>query len=487
MKIHNFRAGFATNSSSSHSVILLPPNKIGKVRGIPVRQQDSYGWDHFRLVTEEDKLRYLAAQLFLNYARDIPALHDVVARIDQEVPGYAAEMAEQIRECETTTESYFTFDAPSVDHQSTFTLPKKYDPDLVNGLIRYFRSPRVVVLGGNDNADSHPNKVSNSEVVSLFNHIRDRGDAHMVSRSDGHFWVIFSKHNGNKMRFSFDNDDLNASDYNKSTAPELVDVKITDWCDKGCNFCYQSSTTKGVHASLDRIEAIAAMLGEMRVFEVALGGGEPTAHPKFKEILNIFGDYGIVPNFTTFSDRWINNPLIVETVKRHVGGIGVSCLSTKDLDLVNKIRTAFGRGFEGKILAQHVVGSVPYQQTVDFIKAASDSYLSILLLGYKDVGFGAIYERFDDDNFETYLKLAIDDIENRWIGLSVDTALINRYPNVPRILGAPEALVTSREGAFSCYIDATTNLIGASSYVQPSEMKPLPNNVDDFLKLYATF
>ena len=35
--------------------------------------------------------------------------------------------------------------------------------------------------------------------------------------------------------------------------PESFDLKITDYCDGGCKFCHENSTTNGKHADLKRI------------------------------------------------------------------------------------------------------------------------------------------------------------------------------------------------------------------------------------------
>ncbi|CAM6054971.1 unnamed protein product [Sphagnum tenellum] len=492
MRIHSFRAGFATNSSSSHSVILLSPDIIGRVSTIDANEPNSFQWDHFRLVTEEDKLRYLAAQLFMNYGKSAEAMSDIVAKIEAEITGYSEEVREAV-EAEMAGE--YDANSPSVDHQSVLSLPDKYDPELVSAMIEFFKSPRVVVLGGNDNTydqDEYPNAVPNATKVDFLAQIKDRGRG-FRHRQDGQFWTIFDTENGNKVRFSFDENDLSADAYTKAALPELCDLKLTDYCTKNCQFCYMSSTEKGKHAPLTRIKKIAKMLGDMGVFEVALGGGEPTAHPDFAEILREFKQQGVMPNFTTFTDKWLDNEDIVKTVRETVGGIGVSCLDAKGLALVDRIKeglrdkTQTYRGLT-KVSAQHVVGSVPIMKTVDFIKAAFENHIPVLLLGFKEVGFGEKYSRFDDNSLETYIKLAIGNPEdNRWAQLSIDTALADRYPNLTKVLGVPDALVSSPEGKFSCYIDAVTNQCAASSYVKPHEMLPLPKTIKEFKNVFATF
>jgi hypothetical protein len=56
LKIHNVRRGFATNSSSSHSIVVLPakhpvPDEVSDGDG-------GYGWEDFVLTSPEEKARY---------------------------------------------------------------------------------------------------------------------------------------------------------------------------------------------------------------------------------------------------------------------------------------------------------------------------------------------------------------------------------------------------------------------------------------------
>lgn len=144
-------------------------------------------------------------------------------------------------------------------------------------------------------------------------------------------------------------------------------------------------------------------------------------------------------------------------------------------------------GWRMKVMAQHVVGSVPTPVTAAFLNAAFDGGLPVLLLGYKDVGFGKAYARQDNPKtFVTELRLLVE-AQDYNVSLSVDTALVNEYPEMLEALSVPDALVTSPEGKFSCYVDAVTGKMGPSSYVEPSTMTPLPATVDQFKEMFATY
>lgn len=482
MKIHNFRTGFATNSSSSHSVILIPDDMVGKVREIPESSGYGYGWDHFRLVSEEDKLRYLCAQFFTSI-RDKKGRQAILDRFAQEHESFA-----HIELKDKDNGEYDEYDTDlSVDHQSVWSI--KPTPEVMDKLIKFFKSPRVVVLGGNDNDDNHPNTVSGADEVTFLKSLATDGAGENSIRVDGDYMIAFDKQKGTKVRFSLETD---VPEYVKASAPELVDLKITNYCAGGCEFCYQSSTIKGKHAPLETVKKYVDLLADMGVFEIAIGGGEPTDHPDFEEILLYIHSRGMVPNFTTFFDGWLQNDQLLDTIKKVVGGVGISVHDADGLELVRRAKQALDyrnvqpyRYYGPQIMAQHVVGSVPLVQTGEFIDKAFTDRIAVLLLGYKDIGFGRKFERFDGGEVALFLKMALD--SKATAPVSVDTALVDQYPDLLNALGVPRALVTSPEGKFSCYIDAVTGRMGPSSYVEPKTLTVVPETAEDFLKVFATY
>jgi radical SAM protein with 4Fe4S-binding SPASM domain len=105
--------------------------------------------------------------------------------------------------------------------------------------------------------------------------------------------------------------------------PELLDVAITNWCDRGCFFCYRKSDESGHHMSLDDYRDVMRQAKHLGVFQVALGGGNPNQHPQFAEILRTTReDYGIVPNYTT-NGRGLTDA-VLEATQQHCGAVAVS-------------------------------------------------------------------------------------------------------------------------------------------------------------------
>jgi radical SAM protein with 4Fe4S-binding SPASM domain len=105
--------------------------------------------------------------------------------------------------------------------------------------------------------------------------------------------------------------------------PELLDISITNWCDKGCPFCYRKSDTAGQHMAIDDYREVLRQAKDMHVYQVALGGGNPNQHPQFPEILRLTReDFGIVPNYTT-NGRGLTDE-IVDATARYCGAVAVS-------------------------------------------------------------------------------------------------------------------------------------------------------------------
>ena len=128
--------------------------------------------------------------------------------------------------------------------------------------------------------------------------------------------------NGKTLRIALDpSKDIYRLDY-----PEFYDVKITNKCNGCCSYCYQNSTKDSVHFPnvIDNIKEFFGKLTEnQRPFQVAIGGGEPTLHPDFINILKTFNDLGIVPNYTT-NGMHLTDEIEKATVK-NCGGIAISC------------------------------------------------------------------------------------------------------------------------------------------------------------------
>ncbi|MBI5569627.1 MAG: radical SAM protein [Desulfomonile tiedjei] len=105
--------------------------------------------------------------------------------------------------------------------------------------------------------------------------------------------------------------------------PELIDISITNWCDRHCTTCYRSASANGTHLSIADYTMIMEQAASMDTCQVALGGGNPNQHPDFADILKITRErFGIIPNYTT-NGRGLTND-VLEATARFCGAVAVS-------------------------------------------------------------------------------------------------------------------------------------------------------------------
>lgn len=439
----NVRLGFATNSSSSHSIVFFE-GRTDEGSDRDGYGRFEYGWERFRLGSTEAKLCYLA--VVVKETLTSSGLTDRMAEVVVNDLFKGTEIEGQL---DGVMDGY-------IDHQSAFRVSHNGLNDLEHNVREYievFSDPRIAVYGGNDNDDSG----YDGPEPRLY--LGDEYKASTRVRKDGDAIVMFNLHTGAKVR-------LSSKPYEKASVPELVDVKITDRCPYKCEFCYQGSTPLGNEPDTYQISKIFKALGNLGTFEVAIGGGEPTSHPSFAWIIRDALKFGLKPNFTTFAVDWLLDDDKV-TAANQCGGIGVSVHSKRDYGKVEKIRSRLPNV---QVMAQHVFGTMPSNDTREILRKAKSDHIPVLLLGYKETGFGAKFKPHDMSDFTKWLSR--DSLPQ----LSVDTAFVDRHDDFIKKLEINPTLISAQEGAFSMYIDGVSWRMGPSSYCQDDQMISLPND-----------
>ena len=116
--------------------------------------------------------------------------------------------------------------------------------------------------------------------------------------------------------------------------PESVDLKITDFCDAGCSFCHEQSTTNGKHADLSTI--LAMVEGLPAGVEIAIGGGNPLAYPNIDKLLSALKKRELIANITVnhqhLNNNWAVNSLTHWQDNGLIYGIGVSIAHVHNID-----------------------------------------------------------------------------------------------------------------------------------------------------------
>lgn len=437
MKILNVREGFACNSSSTHSIVFT--SRRPKDNDV----ESGFNWNYFVASSQEAKMSWLGAQL-------AACLGDV-----------GQETAKVV--VESLTGSYDPENV-GVDHQSQIAFPKAWagaglDMAFATEFVDYLSNPDAVVLGGNDNDHDGEglnipgNRVYYRSVLPV-----DCGSrADIVARKDSAgYWTLFNRSNGDKARISLKKEDLEVEAL-RADAPELVDMKITDYCTYDCPTCYQGSTRSGKHGNLYVIWNTLEALAAARCFEIAFGGGEPTFHPEFEEIIERTRRLGMVPNFTTRDPKWFARyPELISMI----GAYAVSCDSAADVKKAKEVIEALPEKerliLRDKLTVQHILGSASEYEVASIFSACRRENIPLVLLGYKTTHRGAsgtpqvptksktwgawLHARMTQKQHEAGMPYR----------LGVDTVLAGELAVYPELKNR----LTTKEGQFSGYIDA---------------------------------
>ncbi len=245
--------------------------------------------------------------------------------------------------------------------------------------------------------------------------------------------------------------------------PELLDIAVTNWCDRGCYFCYRKSDESGTHMALEDYEEVIRQAAAMHVFQVALGGGNPNQHPHFPEILRITRKkYGIVPNYTT-NGRGLTESVLAATAN-YCGAVAVSAYApyTETGHAVQLLRS---RGITTNI--HFILTSKSVDTAIEWLRQPP-AFLSeanaIVFLNYKPVG------RFADESLllnkssrlREFFTLATSDRRNFRVGF--DTCTIT---GLARLGSAPEVSLEGCDaGRFSLFVSEKLEVYPCSFMVE---------------------
>jgi len=479
--IYNLRYGFATNSSSTHSLIFLPDDGVEKTQ---TTEHHEFGWQYFTAADELSRRNYTAALLYGSLCR---LMGDNAYDVVEKYTGVRLDRTSQFMWADKGIDEGPSLPEVYIDHQSLLSLPRNWSGngihrEFAQEFVDFMMQPGLAVLGGNDNEDS-PHPLTYTGDPAYLPDLLGEGHDNLVARKEEGYWVLFDRDTGNKARFDWPTRTRAYSDRapDKAMRPELVDVKITDYCTFGCAFCYQGSTEEGKHAPRDYMYSVASALGRLGVFEVALGGGEPTSHPDFLEILRYFRSSGVVPNFTTRNLAWLDRKDAVE-IAGLIGAWAYSPSSLSDLARLELKLKKFGeklpRGYGAEYVRRErvlhptvhlVLGTMGELKFRKMLGACRKLRWPVTLLGYKTTGRGG---QFSPKNYDWWLDASADSRAT----IGIDTVVAADYEEQILAAGIPSYLFTTKEGKFSMYLDAVQKKVGPSSFCPAEQMINIPNS-----------
>lgn len=284
------------------------------------------------------------------------------------------------------------------------------------------------------------------------------GDLKIIRYDGQHYQVLFNSKTGAFIRIE---DNGYEEPFWCKEGPELIDLSITNYCTRECEFCYRQSNRKGKHLSLKDIQNIVKQAKEIGVLQIALGGGNPNQHPRFVEILRLIRESGIVPSYTTNGLGLSDD--ILQATSTYCGAMAVSFYPPYDLDdytrLAQKIKSY------GIRLNLHVI---LMQDTIEMMtKWLSESprlfenLNAIIFLNYKPIG-GSKHNMVKDMNLLKAFFVAANKCKSVKIGFdSCSMSGIVRWMSNVK----PEFLESCEAARFSAFISEDMKMYPCSFMV----------------------
>lgn len=234
--------------------------------------------------------------------------------------------------------------------------------------------------------------------------------------------------------------------------PESIDLKITDFCEEKCPMCHENAGLSGRHGDLNH-----PLLNSLHPYtELAIGGGNPMAHPDLYSFLKRMKKQRVICNITVHYNQFMKN---IDTLRSWqaeglIHGVGVSVHHSLE-------NTAALHEFPHLVV--HTIAGV---SEVETYRSLADKDLDLLILGYKDFGRGHdYYER--NSNVERRIRWVSDhiaDLSDHFRSICFDDLAVRQLDLKNKINPAVwQQFYMGSDGDYTMYVDLVRGEYSASS------------------------
>lgn len=291
------------------------------------------------------------------------------------------------------------------------------------------------------------------------------GDVVVGVHPTQHYKTVFSRKTGFFVRLE---EDGYGEPFWSEDGPELLDLSITNYCERCCDFCYRQANPSGRHMPLKDVENVVAQAKEVGVLQIALGGGNPNQHPEFVEILRLIWEQGIVPSFTSNGDGLTD--VILKATKQYCGAMALSLYPSYER-YDRMVRRIAGYGIK---LNLHVILK---SDTIDLLTSWFQeaptwfTYINaVIVLNYKPVGGSRDMLVRDRERLKAFYESASS---CQSVKIGFDSCCV---PGIVTWMNANTALIDSCEAArFSAFISEDMKMYPCSFMANTDQYGDLRN------------
>lgn len=286
------------------------------------------------------------------------------------------------------------------------------------------------------------------------------GDLVISRHPDQHYRTLFNRKTGVFVRKE---DKGYKEPFWSQDGPELLDVAITNYCERGCAFCYRQSNKDGIHMSIEDISNIVRQAQEIGVLQIALGGGNPNQHPQFCEILQLIRLHGIVPSYTT-NGVGLSDEVLIATAQ-YCGAMAVSLYPPYD-EHYEALLYRINR-FGIRCNLHMILKSDTIDTAIDWLQSppAFMRYVNaIIFLNYKPINMAYPNRPIEKDKLRHFFQTTAN---CRAVKIGFDSCSIS---GIVQYMHVPNFLIESCEAArFSAFISEDMKMYPCSFMVETEQ------------------
>ena len=253
--------------------------------------------------------------------------------------------------------------------------------------------------------------------------------------------------------------------------PLSIDLCITNYCTRGCLWCYNNSNSQGKHANIMNLKFIDSIPAGV---EIAIGGGSATSHPDLVPFLEKLKNKGLLANLTVNQGELIEHIGLINSLidDELIHGLGVSFTEPQDLIYNNMAQPN---------MVVHLIAGVHGKEVLDYL---SKFNLKVLILGYKSLGRGYYYKDAMDGEIEKKIEWLDEHIQeyfDKFECISFDNLALEQL-NIKNKLSKEEweEFYQGDDGKISFYVDAVNEKISKSSL--ETKTLPLKDDIKEMFK-----
>lgn len=199
------------------------------------------------------------------------------------------------------------------------------------------------------------------------------------------------------------------SQNNKIKELESIHIELTTQCPFSCKQCYQNMQNEML--SLHQVKKLIREAEQLKVFQIAIGGGEPMIYPYLKEVLTMLQQTEMAVTITSSGYGMTKEKL------KELKSYGVNHIQISLNGVDKKVQEQSRQGYEEAVLALKNLSESDISFGINFVarKDNIEQLEKIILFAQKLHADNVNILRYKPSKHERYEEIALNEEEHKWL------------------------------------------------------------------------